>query len=108
MPVTAVSVDILSDPGALRAIREAEAELDRGELTSGSWPPCPAVVLAAPPGKPLGRELARYFWARRGTFRVIYRPVDGGKVDGVVRIEVERASRRHTCRAERVVPHMAS
>jgi antitoxin YefM len=29
------TLDLLSDPGALAAIREAEAELDRGEFTSG-------------------------------------------------------------------------
>lgn len=38
-------------------------------------------------GKPLGRELAGYFSARRGTYRVIYRLDDHARVVHVVRIE---------------------
>jgi mRNA interferase RelE/StbE len=38
-------------------------------------------------GKPLGRELAGYFSARRGAYRVIYRLVDEDAVIHVVRIE---------------------
>jgi mRNA interferase RelE/StbE len=38
-------------------------------------------------GKPLGRKLAGYFSARRGAYRVIYRPLDEDKVVHVVRIE---------------------
>jgi mRNA-degrading endonuclease RelE of RelBE toxin-antitoxin system len=38
-------------------------------------------------GKPLGRELAGHFSARRGVYRVIYRPPDEDEVIHVVRIE---------------------
>lgn len=38
-------------------------------------------------GKPLGRELAGYFSARRGAYRVIYRLVDEDAVIHVVGIE---------------------
>lgn len=38
-------------------------------------------------GKPLGRELAGYFSARRGAYRVIYRLVEEAAVIHVVRIE---------------------
>ena len=38
-------------------------------------------------GKPLGRELAGYFSARRGAYRVIYRLVERDSAVHVVRIE---------------------
>ncbi|HEY1652220.1 MAG TPA: type II toxin-antitoxin system RelE/ParE family toxin [Acidimicrobiales bacterium] len=38
-------------------------------------------------GKPLGRELTGYFSARRGAYRVIYRPVEVDSTIYVVRIE---------------------
>ncbi len=38
-------------------------------------------------GKPLGRELAGYYSARRGAYRVICRPLDKDAVIFVVRIE---------------------
>jgi mRNA-degrading endonuclease RelE of RelBE toxin-antitoxin system len=38
-------------------------------------------------GKPLGRELAGYFSARRGAYRVIYRLDEKSHVVHVVRIE---------------------
>jgi mRNA-degrading endonuclease RelE of RelBE toxin-antitoxin system len=38
-------------------------------------------------GKPLGRELAGYFSARRGAYRVIYRLLQGDSVVHVVSIE---------------------
>ncbi len=40
-----------------------------------------------PVGRPLGRELAGYFSARRGAYRVIYRIDDDAPVVHVVRIE---------------------
>ena len=38
-------------------------------------------------GRPLGRDLAGYFSARRGAYRVIYRLDDDARVVHVVRIE---------------------
>ena len=38
-------------------------------------------------GKPLGRKLAGYYSARRGAYRVIYRPLDEDAVIHVVSIE---------------------
>ena len=38
-------------------------------------------------GKPLGHELAGYFSARRGAYRVIYRLAEESRVVHVVRIE---------------------
>jgi mRNA interferase RelE/StbE len=38
-------------------------------------------------GRPLGRELAGYFSARRGAYRVIYRVDDDARTVHVVRIE---------------------
>ncbi len=47
-------------------------------------------------GRPLGRELAGYFSARRGAYRVIYRVEDDARIVHVVRID-HRADvyRRH-------------
>ena len=47
-------------------------------------------------GRPLGRELAGYFSARRGAYRVIYRVEDDARIIHVVRID-HRADvyRRH-------------
>jgi mRNA-degrading endonuclease RelE of RelBE toxin-antitoxin system len=46
-------------------------------------------------GKPLGRELAGYFSARRGAYRVIYRVVEEDEVVHIVRIEHRANVYRH-------------
>jgi mRNA interferase RelE/StbE len=53
------------------------------------WEFCDGVLRVDPRrvGKPLGRELSGYFSARRGSYRVLYRPIEEESVVHVVRIE---------------------
>ena len=53
------------------------------------WELCSGPLRAEPDrvGKPLGRELAGYFSARRGAYRVVYRVLREDAVVHVVRIE---------------------
>lgn len=53
------------------------------------WEFCNGVLLEEPRrvGRPLGRELAGYFSARRGAYRVIYRLDEDSRIVHVVRIE---------------------
>lgn len=53
------------------------------------WEFCNGALLEEPRrvGRPLGRELAGYFSARRGAYRVIYRLDENARIVHVVRIE---------------------
>lgn len=72
-------------PGAARAIQE---KLPEGvatavvEFITGSLAAAPRRV-----GKPLRRELAGLYSARRGTFRVLYRIDDAEHLVTVIRVE---------------------
>ena len=74
---------LLSSP----ARRALERELP-GAIALAVWEFCDGPLRENPRrvGKPLHRELAGYFSARRGTYRVIYRLIDDSVVH-VVRIE---------------------
>ena len=72
--------------GAARRALEQELPLP---VALAVWEFCSGPLREDPSrvGKPLGRELAGYFSARRGAYRVIYRLVDEDAVIHVVRIE---------------------
>ncbi|MDA8288814.1 MAG: type II toxin-antitoxin system RelE/ParE family toxin [Actinomycetota bacterium] len=72
--------------GAARRALEHELPLP---VALAVWEFCSGPLREDPrrAGKPLGRELAGYFSARRGAYRVIYRLVDEDAVIHVVRIE---------------------
>lgn len=72
--------------GAARRALEQELPLP---VALAIWEFCSGPLREEPGrvGKPLGRELAGYFLARRGAYRVIYRLVDEDAVIHVVRIE---------------------
>ncbi|MGH3578564.1 MAG: type II toxin-antitoxin system RelE family toxin [Mycobacterium sp.] len=58
-------------------------------VTFAVWEFCNGVLRDAPRrvGRPLGRELAGYFSAHRGAYRIIYRIDDDAPIIHVVRIE---------------------
>jgi len=72
--------------GAARRALERELPLP---VALAVWEFCSGPLRVDPRrvGKPLGRELAGYFSARRGAYRVIYRLADDDAVIHVVRIE---------------------
>jgi mRNA interferase RelE/StbE len=72
--------------GAARHVLERELPL---AVALAVWEFCNGPLRDDPRrvGKPLGRELTRYFSARRGAYRVIYRLVEGDAAVYVVRIE---------------------
>ena len=72
--------------GAARRALEHELPL---RVALAVWEFCSGPLREDPRrvGKPLGRELAGYFSARRGAYRVISRLVDEDAVIHVVRIE---------------------
>ncbi|MCL4446540.1 MAG: type II toxin-antitoxin system RelE/ParE family toxin [Actinobacteria bacterium] len=72
--------------GAARRVPEHELPLP---VALAVWEFCSGPLREEPGrvGKPLGRELAGYFSARRGAYRVIYRLVQEDSVVHVVRIE---------------------
>lgn len=72
--------------GAARRALEQELPLP---VALAVWEFCSGPLREDPirVGKPLGRELAGYFSARRGAYRVIYRLVDEDAVIHVVRTE---------------------
>lgn len=77
--------DVQVTPGAARAIHEKLPEAVAAavvEFITGSLITAPRRV-----GKPLRRELAGVYSARRGTFRVLYRIDDAEHLITVVRVE---------------------
>ncbi|MDA8183756.1 MAG: type II toxin-antitoxin system RelE/ParE family toxin [Actinomycetota bacterium] len=72
--------------GAARRALEQELPLP---VALAVWEFCSGPLREDPRrvGKPLGGELAGYFSARRGAYRVIFRLVDEDAVIHVVRIE---------------------
>lgn len=72
--------------GAARRALEHELPLP---VALAVWEFCSGPLREEPGrvGKPLGRELAGYFSARRGAYRVVYRLLQEDSVVHVVRIE---------------------
>ena len=76
-----------------RLVVAAPAERSLGKLTEGvagaivEFMVGPLVEAPTVVGKPLQRELSGYWSARRGSYRVIYRPDDDQHEIVVVRIE---------------------
>ncbi|MGC8628432.1 MAG: type II toxin-antitoxin system RelE family toxin [Acidimicrobiales bacterium] len=81
-------------PGAARRAFERELPV---AIALAVWEFCDGPLRENPRmvGKPLGRELAGYFSARRGAYRVIYRLIEEDSVIHVVQIKHRAHVYRH-------------
>ncbi|MGH9028443.1 MAG: type II toxin-antitoxin system RelE family toxin [Acidimicrobiales bacterium] len=82
----------MNEPYELRVYGAARRALDERlplRVARAVWEFCSGAFCADPHrvGAPLGRELAGYFSARRGAYRVIYRIDEEARLVHLVRIE---------------------